>query len=269
MTLGVYGLFRHQAGHHGRPAGIDRPGRLADHGPAGHLPAHCDALRRHDGVSHPLIARRTNAMFQRTPSSPDRPAPSWKFAARASSVIVHRVPPELHRAVPGMAARHHPGRGGLSRLPGDGGLSSGGPRAPDWVVVIHFDNAEALQRWLDSPVRAEWTAKLPAEIAAFRLKMLPHGFGPWFAGLVDGERAAAALENGPDGAPWALPDGHAALSVPVASHAALRPAGGHLDRQRDQRVLPRMVGDAGTQPLARPLAPRERERRKGLSQSSA
>jgi len=31
----------------------------------------------------------------------------------------------------------------------------------------------------------EWTAKLPAEIADFRLKTPPGGFGPWFAGLVD------------------------------------------------------------------------------------
>ena len=56
----------------------------------------------------------------------------------------------------------------------------------EWVIVIHFDNPEALQRWLDSPVRSEWTAKLPGELKRFGLKTLPGGFGPWFASLVQG-----------------------------------------------------------------------------------
>ena len=53
------------------------------------------------------------------------------------------------------------------------------------MVVIHFDGPETLQRWLDSPVRAEWVEKLRNEMGDFRLKTLPTGFGAWFAGLVD------------------------------------------------------------------------------------
>ena len=56
----------------------------------------------------------------------------------------------------------------------------------EWVVVVEFDSPEALQAWLDSPARAEWTGRLPSEIANFRLKTLPTGFGHWFSGLVAG-----------------------------------------------------------------------------------
>jgi antibiotic biosynthesis monooxygenase (ABM) superfamily enzyme len=121
------------------------------------------------------------------PSSPDPARPLLEVrGARASSVIVHRVPTDC-------AERFLEWQRGITRAaeafsgyqatdvypPAD-------PRQPDWVVVIHFDNSEALQRWLDSPLRAEWTAKLPAKIADFRLKTLSAGFGPWFAGLVGG-----------------------------------------------------------------------------------
>lgn len=66
------------------------------------------------------------------------------------------------------------------------------PPVPDqrdeWVAVIHFDSPQALQGWLDSPVRAEWIHKLPREIGDFRVKSLPGGFGPWFSGLLDGAK---------------------------------------------------------------------------------
>lgn len=60
-----------------------------------------------------------------------------------------------------------------------------GPEQREWVVVIHFSDAAALQAWLDSPVRAEWTSKLPAEVRDFRLKTLPAGFGVWFTRQLD------------------------------------------------------------------------------------
>lgn len=56
------------------------------------------------------------------------------------------------------------------------------PQEQEWVVVIHFNSAKDLQDWLESPKRAEWTAKLPRELREFRMKMLPSGFGAWFAG---------------------------------------------------------------------------------------
>lgn len=55
-----------------------------------------------------------------------------------------------------------------------------------WVVILHFDEQEHLQAWLDSPKRAEWVAKLPREIRDFRIRTMPTGFGAWFAGLTEG-----------------------------------------------------------------------------------
>jgi uncharacterized protein len=64
-------------------------------------------------------------------------------------------------------------------------------RHGEWVTIIHFDDQESLQRWLDSPIRAEWIKKLRDEIGDFQLKTLPSGFGAWFAGL----------DTGPEGEP--------------------------------------------------------------------
>src|SRR5689334_10645866 len=61
----------------------------------------------------------------------------------------------------------------------------------EWVIVIHFDDEESLRRWLASPVRAEWVEKLRARCGDFQLKLLPGGFGPWFAGLGPGPGGAA------------------------------------------------------------------------------
>lgn len=105
---------------------------------------------------------------------------------RASSVIVHRVPPqfverflEWQRGITA-AAQGFPGYLATDVY------SATDAAHPQWVVVVHFDSPEALQRWVDAPARAEWTAKLPAEVADFQMKTLSTGFGPWFAGLVEG-----------------------------------------------------------------------------------
>jgi antibiotic biosynthesis monooxygenase (ABM) superfamily enzyme len=50
-----------------------------------------------------------------------------------------------------------------------------------WVIVIHFDDRQSLDGWLDSPVRTEWVGKLDRNIADYQLKRLNEGFGPWFA----------------------------------------------------------------------------------------
>lgn len=110
--------------------------------------------------------------------------------AGATSVIVHRLPAdrverflELERAITDAAAT----------LPGYQGTDVYPPAAghPDeWVVAIHFDKPEALERWLNSPVRSEWVARLRSEIGEFSLKTLPSGFGAWFAGLANGSDSA-------------------------------------------------------------------------------
>ena len=118
-------------------------------------------------------------------STPDTPRPPMEVRGSwASSVIVHRVPPDG-------ADRFMEWQRGITRVaegfPGYRGTDIYPPaedRQQEWVVVIHFDDPEDLRRWLDSPERSEWTAKLPGETGDFRLKTLPTGFGTWFDGLV-------------------------------------------------------------------------------------
>jgi uncharacterized protein len=124
-------------------------------------------------------------------SSPNPPGPHVQVrGARASSVIVHRVPPdrveqflELQRGIT-EAAKAFPGYQATDVYPPAENQQS------EWVVVIHFDDPETLQRWLESPVRAEWIEKRRDEMGDFRLKTLPTGFGAWYAGLVNGSEAA-------------------------------------------------------------------------------
>jgi uncharacterized protein len=121
----------------------------------------------------------------------------------ASSVIVHHVPAgavdsfmEWQRGAVA-AAESFPGCQGTDIYPPTDGQHK------EWVVVIHFDEPEQLQRWLDSPVRAEWIARLPAPVANFQVKSLPTGFGPWFAGMVeDGQAADGPLPGVPP--PWKM-----------------------------------------------------------------
>jgi antibiotic biosynthesis monooxygenase (ABM) superfamily enzyme len=101
--------------------------------------------------------------------------------SRASSVIVHRVPPdgterflEWQRGITATTAEF-PGYQATDIYPPADGQ-------PEWVVIVHFDHPEALQRWLDSPSRAEWLAKLQGAEAGFQLKTLTSGFGAWFTG---------------------------------------------------------------------------------------
>jgi len=106
--------------------------------------------------------------------------------ARVSTVVVHRVPAdrverflECERGLT-QAAEGFAGYKGTELYP------PADDRQEEWVAVIHFDDQESLQRWIDSPVRAEWIKKLRADIGDFQLKTLPSGFGAWFAGLVTG-----------------------------------------------------------------------------------
>jgi antibiotic biosynthesis monooxygenase (ABM) superfamily enzyme len=120
-------------------------------------------------------------------SSADAPRPLMEVpGSRTSSVIVHKVPPdraerfmEWQRGVTQVTA-DFPGYQGTEVYP------PADRRQPEWVAVVHFDAPEDLQRWLDSPVRSEWTAKLRSEIGDFRLKTMPTGFDPWFAEFVRG-----------------------------------------------------------------------------------
>jgi antibiotic biosynthesis monooxygenase (ABM) superfamily enzyme len=105
---------------------------------------------------------------------------------RVSTVVVQRVPKdkvprflECQRALI-QAAMRFPGYQSTELFP------PADERPEEWVGVLHFNDQQSLQHWLDSPVRAEWVNKLRDEIGDFELKTLPSGFGVWFAGLATG-----------------------------------------------------------------------------------
>src|SRR5262245_35284757 len=113
--------------------------------------------------------------------------------SRASSVVVHRVPPAAIARFLALqdefarAAEAFPGYRGAEVYPPTD------PNGAEWVVLIHFADAAALRVWLDSPARAEWVEKVRAEVGEFRLETLPGGFGPWFT------RPAAEPDAAPPG----------------------------------------------------------------------
>jgi antibiotic biosynthesis monooxygenase (ABM) superfamily enzyme len=123
------------------------------------------------------------------PSSTDSPGPKLEVRGTgASAVIVQRVPADKAERFMALqegivqAAQGFPGYQKVDIYP------PANRQHMEWVVVIHFDDAEALQRWLDAPVRAEWIAKFQSEIGESHLKKLPAGFGAWFTGVIDDGR---------------------------------------------------------------------------------
>jgi antibiotic biosynthesis monooxygenase (ABM) superfamily enzyme len=111
-------------------------------------------------------------------------------ASGASAVVVQRVPAargdwflQWQRGITAAAEGFAGYRGTDVYPPAD-------IRQDEWVVVIHFEDEKFLQAWLGSPVRQEWVAKLRGQAEDFELHALPGGFGPWFAGLARGRRAA-------------------------------------------------------------------------------
>lgn len=98
--------------------------------------------------------------------------------AGAATMIVHAVPAEH---VDAFVAWQHAIAEAAAAFAGYQGSELYPPVAgtDDWVLVIQFDDHAALQAWLDSPVRAERLAALPAELREHRLETMPAGFGSW------------------------------------------------------------------------------------------
>lgn len=102
--------------------------------------------------------------------------------SRASSVIVHQVPPAAADRFLALqdeltlAVEAFPGYQGTDVYP------PADPKGTEWVVLIHFTDAAALQKWLDSAERTEGVRKVRREVGEFELKSLPTGFGSWFTG---------------------------------------------------------------------------------------
>jgi antibiotic biosynthesis monooxygenase (ABM) superfamily enzyme len=116
----------------------------------------------------------------------DQLAPTEIQAARVSTVVLQRVPADRVEAFLTCQRGFTQAVEGFSGYRGTDLYPPPDGRQLEWVTVIHFDDQESLQRWIDSPVRAEWTKKLHNEVGDFQLKTLPAGFGAWFAGLATG-----------------------------------------------------------------------------------
>jgi antibiotic biosynthesis monooxygenase (ABM) superfamily enzyme len=102
--------------------------------------------------------------------------------ARSSAAVVHRVPPssvkefkEWQRGITA-TAEEFPGYEGTDLYPPND------PQSEEWITVIHFEDDDSLQNWIDSPERAEWVEKLGGAIGEFEMKRLTGGFSAWFSG---------------------------------------------------------------------------------------
>jgi antibiotic biosynthesis monooxygenase (ABM) superfamily enzyme len=101
--------------------------------------------------------------------------------SRASAVVVQRVPAhheswflDWQNGI-SASAKTFPGYQGTDLYP------PSAPQSEEWVTVIHFTDNGALQKWLDSPTRAEWVEKFKTTAGEFDLRTLSYGFGFWFA----------------------------------------------------------------------------------------
>jgi antibiotic biosynthesis monooxygenase (ABM) superfamily enzyme len=103
--------------------------------------------------------------------------------AKASAAIVQQVPPAARAWFVDWqkkiteSAQEFPGYQGTDVYPPTDSQSN------QWVVIVHFEDDESLEKWLNSPVRAQWVEKLRARVGEFELKKLPGGFSAWFPGL--------------------------------------------------------------------------------------
>ena len=111
--------------------------------------------------------------------------------SRASAVVVQRVPVdemdwfmEWQRRIT-VEAEEFEGYQGSDLYPPSDSLHN------EWVVVIHFEDQKSLQQWIGSEVRTVLVQKLSKRLGNFNLRVLPRGFGSWFADLaLDTDQAA-------------------------------------------------------------------------------
>jgi antibiotic biosynthesis monooxygenase (ABM) superfamily enzyme len=100
--------------------------------------------------------------------------------ARASAAVVQHVPPtaveEFEQWQRGVTAavERFPGYQGTDLYPPTTGSND------EWVTVIHFEDDQSLQGWLNSSVRAKWVEKLRASVGEFELRSPTGGFSQWF-----------------------------------------------------------------------------------------
>jgi antibiotic biosynthesis monooxygenase (ABM) superfamily enzyme len=108
--------------------------------------------------------------------------------SRASAVIVQRVPADAvnwfleWQGEVTRTAQAFRGYCGTDVFP------PSPDRQEEWVVLLHFEDDESLNLWLDSPARAVLLKALSGRVGTFDLRRLTGGFGPWFAGQSSGPK---------------------------------------------------------------------------------
>jgi antibiotic biosynthesis monooxygenase (ABM) superfamily enzyme len=110
-------------------------------------------------------------------------------SAQASSVIIHHVPAdkeavfwEWQQGIVG-AASNFVGYRGTDIYPPEN------VEGDEWVIILHFDQQANFQNWLASEERRQWLDRFPLPNRDYHFEVLPSGFAPWFAGLVQRSRA--------------------------------------------------------------------------------
>jgi antibiotic biosynthesis monooxygenase (ABM) superfamily enzyme len=70
-----------------------------------------------------------------------------------------------------------------ARFPGFVGCKVFKPTAnnDNWSTLMHFNNKDSMERWLNSPERAAGVEILHQFVATHNLNVIPTGFGSWFA----------------------------------------------------------------------------------------
>lgn len=103
--------------------------------------------------------------------------------SRASVAIVQHVPPaaadwfiEWQHGISAVAESFAGYQGTEVYPPANG-------QGTEWVSVVHFDDDLSLERWMQSPQRAEWVSRLQGKVGEFEVKTLKGGFSDWFTGL--------------------------------------------------------------------------------------
>lgn len=117
-----------------------------------------------------------------TSPAPPVPVPATTAPVpRESVVIVQPVPPEAHERFrlwqQGIinACEQFPGYISTDQYPPEPGS------VDPWVIVLHFVDRESARRWIESPMRAEWIARLERSAQAHETTFVHGGLGAWFA----------------------------------------------------------------------------------------
>ena len=56
-------------------------------------------------------------------------------------------------------------------------------KSEEWLILLEFDNAENLEKWIESPIRKNLISSIPIEFSNFKIQTLPNGFGAFFSGV--------------------------------------------------------------------------------------